>query len=115
MGAGCIYIGNTGKRIYKKEIMKNKTLLYLLLGYGAFYLLAAKKKPKGRVIVPEPEKITREQFEKKTFVQKAIPVVKKIAEAVKKKKMTAKQKQAIQTLSSGRKIFGGVGQFPDIY
>ena len=115
MGFGCIYIGNTGKRIHKKEIMKNKTLIYLLLGAGALYLIAAKKKPKGRVIVPEPEKITREQFERKTFVQKAIPVVKKIAEAVKKKKMTAKQKQAIQTLSSGRKLFGSVGQFPDIY
>ena len=115
MGFGCVYIGNTGKGIYKKEIMKNKTLVYLLLGAGALYLIAAKRKPKGRVIVPEPEKITREQFERKTFVQNAVPVVKKIAEAVKKKKMTAKQKQAIQTLSSGRKLFGGVGQFPDIY
>jgi len=44
-----------------------------------------------------------------------MPVVKKVVEAVKKKKMTAKQKQAIQTLSSGRRLFGSVGQFPDLY
>ena len=95
--------------------MKNKTLIYLILGAGALYLIAAKRKPKGRVIVPEPETITKEQFERPSFVQKAVPVVKKIVQAVKKKKMTAKQQQTIKTLATGRKIFGGVGQFPDIY
>ena len=116
MGAGCIYCSYTGKRIYKKEIMKNKTLIYLLLGAGALYLIAAKKKPKGyQIIVPEPEKISKEQFEKSSFDQKAIPVVKKIVQAAKQKKLTAKQQQAIKTLSSGRRLFGQVGEFPDLY
>lgn len=95
--------------------MKNKTLIYLLLGAGALYLIAAKRKPKGRVIVPEPETITREQFEKPSIIKRAVPVVKKIVQAVKKKKMTAKQQQAIKTLATGRRIFGEVGQFPDLY
>lgn len=114
MGIGCVYIGNTGKRIYKKEIMKNKALIYILLGYGALYLIAAKRKPKGRVIVPEPETITREQFERKTFVQKAIPVVKKVAEAVKKKKADQTKQKAVKAFLQkfGQKK---IGEFPDIY
>lgn len=95
--------------------MKNKTLVYLLLGAGALYLISAKRKPKGRVIVPEPETITREQFERPSLIQKALPVVKKIVQASKKKKLTAKQQQAIKTLSSGRRLFGQVGKFPDLY
>ena len=112
MGAGCIYIGYTGKGIHKKEIMKNKTLLYLLLGYGAFYLLAAKRKPKGRVIVPEPEKITEEQFRKPSLITKAAPVVKKIAEAI--KKADQNKQKAVEAFL---KKFGQkkIGQFPDIY
>ena len=114
MGVGYIYIGNTGKGIYKKEIMKNKTLVYLLLGAGALYLIAAKRKPKGRVIVPEPEKITKEQFERKTFVQKAIPVVKKVSEAVKKKKADQTKQKAVKAFLQkfGQKK---IGEFPDIY
>jgi len=114
MGAGCIHIGYTGKGIYKKEIMKNKTLVYLLLGAGALYLIAAKRKPKGRVIVPEPEKITEEQFRKPSLIQKAAPIVKKLAEAVKKKKADQTKQKAVKAFLQkfGQKK---VGQFPDIY
>lgn len=95
--------------------MKNNTLIYLLLGAGALYLIAAKRKPRGRVIVPEPERITREQFERPSFVQKAVPVVRKIVESARRRKLTARQQQAIQTLSRGRRLFGEFGQFPDLY
>jgi len=115
MGAGCFYSCNTGKGIYKKEIMKNKTLVYLLLGAGALYLIAAKKKPKGyKIIVPEPEKITAEQFRKPSLIQKAAPIVKKLAEAVKKKKADQTKQKAVKAFLQkfGQKK---VGQFPDIY
>ena len=87
--------------------MKNKTLIYVLLGAGALYLIAAKRKPKGRVIVPEPEKITAEQFRKPSLITKAAPVVKKLAEELKKKK----------AVEAFLKKFGKkkVGNFPDIY
>jgi len=95
--------------------MKNKTLVYLLLGAGALYLIAAKKKPKGyKIIVPEPEKITAEQFRKPSLIQKAAPIVKKLAEAVKKKKADQTKQKAVKAFLQkfGQKK---VGQFPDIY
>lgn len=94
--------------------MKNKTLIYVLLGAGALYLIAAKKKPKGKVIVPEPEKITEEQFRKPSLIQKAAPVVKKLAEALKKKKADQQKQKAVKAFLQkfGKKK---VGQFPDLY
>ena len=94
--------------------MKNKTLIYVLLGAGALYLIAAKRKPKGRVIVPEPEKITEEQFRKPSLIQKAAPVVKKITEALKKKKADQQKQKAVKAFLQkfGKKK---VGQFPDLY
>ena len=94
--------------------MKNKTLIYVLLGAGALYLIAAKRKPKGRVIVPEPEKITAEQFRKPSLIQKAAPVVKKITEALKKKKADQQKQKAVKAFLQkfGQKK---VGQFPDLY
>lgn len=94
--------------------MKNKTLIYVLLGAGALYLIAAKRKPKGRVIVPEPEKITEEQFRKPSLIQKAAPVVKKITEALKKKKADQQKQKAVKAFLQkfGQKK---VGQFPDLY
>ena len=94
--------------------MKNKTLVYLLLGAGALYLIAAKRKPKGRVIVPEPEKNTEEQFRKPSLITKAAPIVKKLAEAVRKKKADQNKQKAVKAFLQkfGQKR---VGQFPDIY
>lgn len=67
--------------------MKNKTLIYLLLGAGALFLISAKAKKKSyRIEVPEPEKITKEQFERPSLIQKAIPVVKKAIQTIKKKR-----------------------------
>ena len=83
--------------------MKNKALLYLLLAGGVIFLLSAKKKPKGKVIVEPLEKITEDQFynpaPEKTFLQKAVPVAKNIIKKIKEKKLTKKK----------------VGYFPDIY
>ena len=94
--------------------MKNKTLIYLLLGAGALFLIAAKKKPQGRVIVPEPEKITAEEFEKPSLIQKAAPIVKKVAQAIKKKKEDQTKQKAVKAFLQkfGKK---NIGQFPDIY
>jgi hypothetical protein len=96
--------------------MKNKNLLLIGLGIGAYYLLMKQSKSKrGYTIqVPPPQKITEEQFRKgQGIVQKALPVVKKALSLFKKKpKLTAQQQQAVKTLTSGRKIFGA-SDFPD--
>ena len=94
--------------------MKNKALIYILLGAGALYLIAAKKKPKGRVIVPEPEKITKEQFEKPSLIQKAAPIVKKVTEALKKKKAEQTKQKAVKAFLQkfGQKK---IGQFPNTF
>ena len=95
--------------------MKNKTLIYLLLGAGALYLIAAKKKPKGyKIIVPEPEKITKEQFEKPSLIQKAAPVIKKLATAIKKKKADQTKQKAVKAFLQ-KFAPKQVGNFPDIY
>jgi len=93
--------------------MKNKTLLYILIGAGAYYLYAAKKKkPSYKIIVPEPEKITAQQFAKPSIIQKALPVAKKVFSLF-KKKPTAQQQATAAALSKGS-ILRGVGQFPDM-
>jgi hypothetical protein len=96
--------------------MKNKGLLIVLIGAGAYYLLMAQKnKPRAYTInVPPPERITEEQFRQgQGIVKKAVPVVKSIFSLFKKKpKLTAQQQQAVKTLSSGRRLFGGPS-FPD--
>lgn len=95
--------------------MKNKTLLYILIGAGAYYLYAAKKKkPSYKIIVPEPEKITAQQFAKPSLIQKAAPVAKTIFSLFKRKpKLTAQQQATAAALSKGS-ILRGVGQFPDM-
>lgn len=95
--------------------MKNKGLIWLLLGAGALFLIAAKKKPKGRVIVSEPEKITREQFEKPSLIQKAAPIVKKITQVVKKRKGDRTKQKAIEAFVKKFGKRSQVGNFPDIY
>lgn len=83
--------------------MKNKALLYILLAGGIVLLISAKKKPKGQVIVPEPEKITEDQFynpkPEKTLLQKIAPVAKKIVSKIKEKRQAKKK----------------VGYFPDTF
>jgi hypothetical protein len=75
--------------------MKNNALIYLLLAGGAIFLLSMKKKPKGySIMVPEPEKITAEQFRQPSLLQKVSKAVKKVAPVVKKAVATAKQKKA---------------------
>jgi hypothetical protein len=64
--------------------MKNKALLtYLLIGGAAYYFIyKSKVKKKGKIIVPEPTKISEQEFRQKapvkTIFQKAAPIVKKI-------------------------------------
>jgi hypothetical protein len=71
--------------------MKNKALLtYLLIGGAAYYFIyMSKTKKKGYTItVPEPTKISEQEFRQKapvkTIFQKAAPIVKKL---FKKKKV----------------------------
>jgi hypothetical protein len=77
--------------------MKNKSLLtYLLIGGAAYYFIYASKKKNYTITVPEPTKISEQEFKQKapakTIFQKAAPIVKKLL----KKKKT-------------------VGNFPDIF
>jgi hypothetical protein len=79
--------------------MKNKSLLtYLLIGGAAYYFIYASKEKKKTytLTVPEPTKISEQEFRQKapekTIFQKAAPIVKKLF----KKKKT-------------------VGNFPDIF
>lgn len=65
--------------------MKNKALLtYLLLGGAAYYFIyiSVAKKKSYTLTVPEPTKITEQEFRQKALVktifQKAAPVVKKL-------------------------------------
>ena len=97
--------------------MKNKGLIYILLAGGAILLLSMRKKSGGRVIVPEPEIITAEQFAKPSLLQKVSKAVKKVAPVVKKAVLTAKQKKAAKQTAaalSKRSVLRGVGQFPDM-
>ena len=97
--------------------MKNKGLIYILLAGGAILLLSMRKKSGGRVIVPEPEIITAEQFAKPSLLQKVSKAVKKVAPVVKKAAATAKQRKAAKQVAqalSKRSILRGVGQFPDM-
>lgn len=94
--------------------MKNSTIVFLLLGAGAIYLISRKKKPKGKVIVPDYQKITAEQFEKPSLIQKAAPVLKNLAKSLKKKKDNSYKKKAAAAFFQkfGQKQ---VGNFPDMY
>ncbi len=84
--------------------MKNNALIYLLLAGGAIFLLSMKKKPKGySIMIPEPEKITAEQFRQPSLLQKVTKAVKKVAPVVKKTVKAAKQKRSMK-----------IGQFPDM-
>lgn len=97
--------------------MKNKGLIYILLAGGAILLLSMRKKASYKIDVPAPEKITAEQFNKPSLLQKVTKAVKKVAPVVKKAALTAKQKKAAKqtaaALSKGS-ILRGIGQFPDM-
>jgi len=65
--------------------MKNKALLtYLLIGGAAYYFIykSKAKKKAYKITVPEPTKISEQEFNKsaavKTIFQKAAPIVKKL-------------------------------------
>jgi hypothetical protein len=98
--------------------MKNKGLIYLILAGGAILLLSMKKKSAiYRLDVPAPEKITEEQFNRPSLLQKVSKAVKKVAPVVKKAAATAKQKKAAKKVAEAltkRSILRGVGQFPDM-
>jgi hypothetical protein len=87
--------------------MKNKGLIYILLAGGAILLLSMKKKASYRIEVPEPEKITAEQFRQPSLLQKVSKAVQKVAPVVKKAVATAKQKKASKRSMK-------IGQFPDM-
>ena len=80
--------------------MKNKALIYLLIAGGVYWYIAKSKKPKYKITVPEPEKITAEQYSQQTkgLVQKIIPVAKKVISKIKAKKAAKK-----------------IGEFPCLY
>jgi len=87
--------------------MKNKGLIYIILAGGAIFLLSMKKKTtKYRLDVPAPEKITADQFNNPSLLQKVSKTVKKVAPVVKKAVATAKQRKATKRSMK-------VGQFPD--
>lgn len=84
--------------------MKNNALIYLLLAGGAIFLLSMKKKGKEySIMVPEPEKITAEQFRQTSLLQKVTKAVQKVAPVVKKAVKAAKQKRSMK-----------IGKFPDM-
>jgi hypothetical protein len=88
--------------------MKNKGLIYILLAGGAILLLSMKKKTASyKLEVPAPEKITAEQFNKPSLLQKVSKAVKKVTPVVKKAVATAKQKKATKRSMK-------IGQFPDM-
>ena len=87
--------------------MKNKGLIYILLAGGAILLLSMKKKPSYKIEVSAPEKITAQQFERPSLLQKVSKAVKKVAPVVKKAVATAKQKKATKRSMK-------IGQFPDM-
>ena len=62
---------------------------------------------KKKGLVPAPEKITAEQFERPSLLQKVSKAVKKVAPVVKKAVATAKQKKATKRSMK-------IGQFPDM-
>jgi hypothetical protein len=114
--------------------MKNKGLIYILLAGGAAILLLSmrRKAPSYTIDVPAPEKITAEEFEKPSLIQRVIKAVKKVAPVVKKAAESAKQrkivrektsaytskqrkaaKQTAAALSKGL-VLRGIGQFPDM-
>lgn len=90
--------------------MKNKTLIYLLLVGGAVLFIAAKKKPRYSIEVPDPDKITEDQFNnpsgKKSIIDKLKPIAKKLAPAAKKLVQKIKDKKAAKKK---------VGYFPDVF
>lgn len=76
--------------------MKKQYLILLALVGGAYLLMAMKKKKKGyKITVPEPDKITEEEFYSTS--QKLI-----------------EKEQPAQT-STYQQMFGIVGRFPDLY
>jgi len=88
--------------------MKNKGLIYILLAGGAILLLSMKKKgSQYRIEVPAPEKITAEQFERPSLLQKVSQAVRKVTPVVKKAVTTARQKKAAKRSMK-------IGQFPDM-
>ncbi len=88
--------------------MKNKGLIYILLAGGAILLLSMKKKTATyKLEVPAPEKITAEQFNRPSLLQKVSKAVKKVAPVVKKAVETAKQKKVTKRSMK-------IGQFPDM-
>jgi len=75
-----------------------KNTTYILLGVavlGAFYFI--KRKKKGTVIVPEPEKITKQEFEQTeqpSPLKSLVTAVKKVTKKVKKPAKVTAQKPA---------------------
>lgn len=97
--------------------MKNQGLVYLLLAGGVILFLSMRKKPTGRVFVPEPESITADQFKKPSLLQRVSKVVREVAPELKQAASKAKLKKAIsRSRKANEKAFGirGIGQFPNV-
>ena len=96
--------------------MKKQTLIWLALaGVGGYLIWKQSKRPKYKITVPPPEKITEAEFNAPAKIQKAAALVKKIAPIV--KKLTKKQKKtATQAASflSKNIINPQIGSFPDM-
>ena len=92
--------------------MKKETILILgAVAAGALLFISMRKKrPAYRIDVPEPEKITAEEFERstaaapKSFIQKVAPIVQSIF------KPNPTRKAARQARRAARRV----GEFPDM-
>lgn len=79
--------------------MKNKGLILILLAGGLVLFMSMRKKGRGySIFVPEPDKLTQDEFEKPSlfekasaFAKKAAPVVKKALSERKTRRMAKKQ------------------------
>jgi hypothetical protein len=86
--------------------MKNKGLVLVLLAGGLILFMSMKKKSKGyKIIVPEPDKLTEEQFNKPSLFQRVSKIV---APVVKKAVAKSKEKRLARKSASVK------GTFPDL-
>ena len=90
--------------------MKKQYLILLALVGGAYLLMAMKKKKKGyKITVPEPDKITEEEFYSATS-EVMQPQDSEIRETIKQS-----DSEIPYQSQSEQAIFGFRGRFPDLY
>lgn len=89
--------------------MKNKGLILVLLAGGLVLFMSMKKKSKGyKIVVPEPDKLTEEQFNKPSLFQRVSKVVSPV---VKKAISKSREKRLARKSATVKSIYG---TFPDL-